>query len=80
MATENTCAKCRYVDTSAKRAACRRYPPQTHFIVVLRPTANQVMVAAKPAMQPVEEQRSAFPAVMPDWTCGEWAPRIETIS
>lgn len=81
--SEKNCGACRYVyigkaanDSKAPpQHACRRHPPQTHFIVVLRKVS-----ALQPTMQPIEEQRSAFPAVMPDWSCGEWAPRLEMSS
>lgn len=65
-----TCATCRFAYQISKKMACRRYPPQTHFIVVLRNS-----IAAGGAV-PTEEQRSAFPAVNPDWLCGEHAPAI----
>jgi hypothetical protein len=69
-----SCSNCRHMFTplatnhnDKPRPACRRYPPQTHFLVVLRG-------AVQP--KPTEEQRSAFPPVMPDWYCGEYAPQI----
>lgn len=57
------------------KLACRRYPPQTHFLVVLRgnPLAGQ-------QPRPVEEQRSSFPPVLPVWGCGEFAPAISLTS
>lgn len=51
---------------------CRRHPPQTHFIMVLR---GNPLMGQQP--RPVEEQRSAFPAVHATWLCGEWAPKLE---
>lgn len=83
-----TCETCRYSiitqpaevsddpDKSAPaKHACRRYPPQTHFLVVLRgnPLAGQ-------QPRPVEEQRSSFPPVLPMWGCGEYAPAISITS
>lgn len=75
-----SCATCKHLHKPGNdkaRPACRRYPPQTHFIVVLRP--SNVMVQGG-SMKPVEEQRSAFPAVALDWACGEWTPSIEATS
>lgn len=56
---------------------CRRFPPQTHFIVVLRPVQSRLQPGQ---VEPREEQRSAFPRVLPDWTCAEWAPAIALTS
>lgn len=79
------CEKCRYcfqvgVRKGEPALVCRRYPPQTHFIIVPKMSENQLMVKAQPVMVPIEEQRSAFPAVMKDWSCGEFAPKIELAS
>ena len=81
MTTENTCLTCRHVripneDEKKQKVqtVCRRYPPHTHFIVVLR----QSIASGGPV--PVEEQRSAYPNVMHNWTCGEYAPRISLTS
>lgn len=76
---DQTCMQCRHslIPTEEEKKkgqnlACRRFPPQTHFIVVLRPKS-----ALQPgAIEPREEQRSAFPMVLPGWKCGEWAPSI----
>lgn len=76
----STCEKCRHIVVMGQeRAACRRYPPTTQFIVVLREAKVQLMGQKAPSMQPVEEQRSAYPAVQKDWTCGEWAARLEVM-
>lgn len=90
--TEKTCSTCRHAladeptDAANDAAAspkknvsstvCRRYPPSMQFIIIPRPVS-----ALQPgAFVPVEERRSAFPNVMPDWTCGEYAQRIELAS
>lgn len=69
----STCAACKYFykDTNP---ACRRYPPYAHAIIVLRKSL------AAGGMVPTEEQRSMFPNVRPDWTCGEWAPELALTS
>lgn len=63
----STCDKCKHFYQD-KNPACRRYPPFAQSIIVLR----QSLSAG--GMVPTEEQRSMFPNVRPDWTCGEWAP------
>ena len=76
MTTEDkNCGTCKHSWMPPKPApqqlGCRRFPPQTHFIMVLRGNP----LAGRPP-HPVEEQRSAFPAVHPSWACGEWAPLL----
>lgn len=73
---DQTCKTCRFVDTSTQQPACKRFPPQTHFIVVLRPKSP----LTPHILEPKEEQRSAFPAVALSWSCGEYAPRLEVTS
>jgi hypothetical protein len=82
---EQNCEKCRHVHQAGVREGkpalvCRRYPPQTQFLIVPRPAPMKINIATAGTtggqMVPSEEQRSAFPAVMADWTCGEWAPAI----
>lgn len=80
---ENVCATCAFgfISQAGRDAAgdqpaqpvrmgCRRYPPQTHFMMVLRGNP----LSGRPPM-PVEEQRSAFPPVQPGWCCGEFQPQ-----
>jgi hypothetical protein len=78
MPNENErCDKCRhYFKPPNGQAGCRRFPPQTHFIVVLRQRSQ----LQPHVMEPREEQRSAFPAVVPDWCCGEFAPNLALAS
>lgn len=75
------CEKCRHVHQAGMREGkpayvCRRYPPQLQFLIVPRPAGGQLMVQAQPQMIPVEEQRSGFPSVVGDWSCGEFVPKI----
>lgn len=72
------CDACRHYFKPANypQAGCRRFPPYTHFIVVLRPKSQ----LTPHIVEPREEQRSAFPVVMPDWRCAEWAPAIALTS
>lgn len=79
------CGKCRHAFEAGVREGkpalvCRRFPPQTHFIVVLRPATGGMLLKGSPQMMPMEEQRSAFPAVMNDWACGEWAASLAILS
>lgn len=81
----NSCITCRYAFEAGVRdgkpaRVCRRYPPQTHFIVVLRQSTTAQTLKGAGQMMPVEEQRSAFPAVMDDWSCGEYAPSLALLS
>lgn len=82
--SENTCSTCRHITLSVAAVeaqgekparpaqwACRRFPPQTHFIVVLRGNA---LMGRHP--QPTEEQRSAFPPIQAEWCCGEHTPLL----
>ena len=80
MANETTdrCDKCRHFFKPEKspHPGCRRYPPYTQAIVVLRPKSQ----LTPHIMEPREEQRSIFPVVMPDWYCGEFSPAIALTS
>lgn len=79
---EEGCGKCRYGMANKDNGGwgCRRYPPQTHFIIVLRQSKPALVMQGGPSMVPVEEQRSAYPPVKPDWWCGEFAPAIALTS
>lgn len=70
-----TCKTCRH-SQEGKPPVCRRFPPQTHFLMTLQ---KPTVLDNRPPM-PREEQRSAFPPINPDWTCGEWAPAIAVVS
>lgn len=70
----STCDKCKYFFSGEKSPACRRFPPSVQSLMVPK---KDIMSAG---MVAVEEQRSMFPSVRPDWYCGEWAPRIELTS
>jgi hypothetical protein len=73
--SEPSCKDCKHSQI-AGRMVCRRYPPQTHFIVVLRKASA---IDMKPPA-PIEEQRSAFPPVNPEWYCGEFSLRVELLA
>jgi hypothetical protein len=83
MANENPerCDKCRYFykverpQPGGAAAGCRRFPPTSQYLIV--PRAKQL---APHIMEPREETRSSFPAVAPDWWCGEWTPAIALTS
>jgi hypothetical protein len=74
--SQSSCGTCKFAfrygemadGKERQRHACRRNPPQTHFIIV--PVHNALMGG----MQPQEQQRSSFPPVQPDWWCGEHQP------
>lgn len=75
--TTERCDKCRhFFKPTQGNPGCRRFPPQTHFIVVLRPKSQ----LTPHMLEPKEEQRSSFPHVAPDWACGEFAPAITLTS
>lgn len=82
MNPEQTCIKCRYSSPKERPndLGCRRYPPHGYTIVVIKPLS---VVAANARgevpMGPVEEKRSIYPNVRPDWTCGEFAPELSTM-
>lgn len=83
--SEQSCIICRHAFEAGVRdgkpaRVCRRYPPQTHFIMILRPATTAMALKGAGSMVPVEEQRSAFPAVMDNWACGEFVPRLEMLS
>lgn len=83
--SEHSCITCRHAFEAGVRngkpaRVCRRYPPQTHFIMILRPATTAMALKGAGQMMPVEEQRSAFPAVMDDWECGEFAPSLALLS
>lgn len=79
--SEQDCKRCRHsmkmeVD-NVKRYYCKRYPPTAQVVIVPRRHGN---VLQGEQIVPVEETRSMFPNVVPEWTCGEWAPKIEALS
>lgn len=78
--TDHNCATCRHslqagVREGKPALVCRRYPPQLSFIIVPRQMPPEMVLrGAQPnQLVPSEEQRSGFPAVMPEWCCGEFA-------
>lgn len=73
---KQTCVNCKYFGNSN---GCRRYPPYAHALIVPRAPAV-AMPGPGGQLVPVEESRSLFPTVRPDWWCGEWAPRLEATS
>lgn len=79
------CEKCRHVHEAGVREGkpalvCRRYPPTMQFLIVPRPAPMKMAIASASVqggqMIPSEEQRSGFPSVVADWTCGEFAPKL----
>jgi hypothetical protein len=71
----STCNTCKHVHHAGGKPGCRRFPPQVSYIIVPKPST-----VLGGGLVPSEESRSAFPTVRPDWSCGEWAARLEMTS
>ena len=61
--TANTCKTCKHSLADPNRQLfCRRYPPTCTFV-------------PGPQNQPLPI--SSYPPIHPDWSCGEYKPKIE---
>lgn len=80
--SDKSCGTCRYLFIAKEGAkpVCRRNPPVKQYLIVPRPSSGNLALAAPTHMIPSEESRSSFPDVMPNWWCGEYAPRVELTS
>lgn len=70
------CGKCKFVYEMKDQMACRRFPPNAQALIV--PRQSSVMAGA--GMVAVEETRSMFPNVRPEWVCGEFALKVKLVS
>lgn len=59
---------------TGQNPACRRFPPIAQALLVPKQSLQAGGVV------PMEEQRSMFPSVRPEWSCGEWAPTLALTS
>jgi hypothetical protein len=61
-----SCRGCAHSHAEGATRFCRAHPPSVHALAAMTPRGPQQVGTT-----------SNFPAVIDDWWCGEWRPRIE---